>query len=276
VQATERYVLFGHPASHSWSPFIHGLFARAQGQPLDYRLVDVVPERFRSVALEFFASGGRGANVTVPHKLAAAELTNGLTPRAQRAGAVNTLALRGGSVLLGDNTDGTGLVADLMNNLGIALKGRRLLLLGAGGAVRGVLAPLLEEGPDVVMIANRTVSRAAELATAFEDLGTLTSGSFEDAGESDWDVVINATSAGLSGQVPPLPESIVRPDSVCYDMSYSRSETPFQRWAAERGVQRSFQGWGMLVEQAAEAYLLWRGVRPDTAPVRGALATLST
>jgi shikimate dehydrogenase len=276
VQAIDRYVLFGHPASHSWSPFIHGLFARELGQPLDYQLVDVAPERFRSVALEFFASGGRGANVTVPHKLAAAELTNGLTPRAQRAGAVNTLAIRGGSVLLGDNTDGTGLVADLVKNLGVRLKGRRLLVLGAGGAVRGVLAPLLEEGPDIIMIANRTVSRAAELAKAFDDLGKLTSGSFEDAGQSDWDVVINATSAGLGGQVPPLPDSIVRPDSVCYDMSYSRADTPFQGWAAGRGVQRAYQGWGMLVEQAAEAYLLWRGVRPDTGPVRGALATLPT
>lgn len=271
----DRYVLFGHPVSHSWSPFIHGLFARELGQPLDYQLVDVAPERFRSVALEFFAGGGCGANVTVPHKLAAAELTNGLTPRAQRAGAVNTLAIRGGSVLLGDNTDGTGLVADMKGNLGIKLKGRKLLVLGAGGAARGVLAPLLGEGPDVVMIANRTVSRATELAKAFEDLGNLASGSFEDAGESDWDVVINATSTGLSGQVPPVPESIVRPDSICYDMSYSRNDTPFQRWATARGVQRAYQGWGMLVEQAAEAYLLWRGVRPDTGPVRGALATLS-
>jgi shikimate dehydrogenase len=271
----DRYALFGHPASHSWSPFIHGLFAREQGRPLDYQLVDVVPDRFRSVALEFFASGGCGANITVPHKLAAAELTNGLTPRAQRAGAVNTLAIRGGSVLLGDNTDGAGLVADMSANLGIRLEGRRLLMLGAGGAVRGVLAPLLEQRPDVVMIANRTVARAEELARAFGDLGKLESGSFDDAGESAWDVVINATSAGLSGAIPPLPDSIIRPDSVCYDMSYSRAATPFQCWATERGVQRAYQGWGMLVEQAAEAYLLWRGVRPDTAPVRGALATLS-
>ena len=274
MPAAERYVLFGHPASHSWSPFIHGLFARSLGQTIDYQLIDVAPERFRSVALEFFAGGGRGANVTVPHKLAAAELANGLTPRAQRAGAVNTLAIRGGSVLLGDNTDGAGLVADLVNNLGVVLKRRKVLLLGAGGAVRGVLAPLLEEGPDVVMIANRSVDRAAELARAFEDLGQLRSGNFEDAGQSAWDVVINATSAGLSGQVPPVPDSIVRPDSLCYDMSYSRSATPFQRWASERGVQHAYQGWGMLVEQAAEAYLLWRGVRPDTGPVRGALATL--
>jgi shikimate dehydrogenase len=270
----DRYVLFGHPVSHSWSPFIHSLFARELGHTIDYQLLDVAPERFRSVALEFFAGGGRGANVTVPHKLAAAELANGLTPRAQRAGAVNTLAIRGGTVLLGDNTDGAGLVVDLVNNLGAPLKGRKLLMLGAGGAARGVLAPVLEEAPAVVMIANRTVARAEELARAFDDLGTVTAGGFEDAGESCWDVVINATSAGLGGQVLPLPDSIVRPDSVCYDMSYSRTDTPFQRWATARGVVRAHQGWGMLVEQAAEAYLLWRGVRPDTAPVRDALAGL--
>jgi shikimate dehydrogenase len=274
MSAPDRYVLFGHPVSHSWSPFIHSLFARALGHAIDYQLLDVAPERFRPVALEFFAGGGRGANVTVPHKLAAAELANGLTPRAQRAGAVNTLAIRGGTVLLGDNTDGAGLVADLVNNLGVSLKGRKVLVLGAGGAVRGVLAPVLEEAPAVVMIANRTVARAEELARAFGDLGTITAGRFEDAGESCWDIVINATSAGLGGQAPTLPESIVRPDSVCYDLSYSRVDTPFQRWAASRGVARAYQGWGMLVEQAAEAYLLWRGIRPDTAPVRGALANL--
>lgn len=270
----DRYVLFGHPVSHSWSPFIHGLFARQLGHEIDYQLRDVAPEAFRMAALEFFAGGGSGANITVPHKLAAAELANSLTPRAERAGAVNTLAFRGDDGVLGDNTDGAGLVADLRRNLGVALAGSRILLLGAGGAVRGVLGPLLAEGPSRVLIANRTAARATELATAFTDLGPVEGGSFAAAGGSGWDLVINATSAGLGGELPDLPSSAIRADSVCYDMSYSRSATPFQQWAGAQGAIRTHQGWGMLVEQAAESYLLWRGVRPDTAPVLAALARL--
>jgi shikimate dehydrogenase len=274
VPGPDRYVLFGHPVSHSWSPFIHGLFARQLGHEIDYQLMDVAPPRFRAVVLEFFDSGGRGANVTVPHKLAAAELANDLTERARRAEAVNTLAMREDNSLLGDNTDGAGLVADLIGNLGVRLSGRSLLILGAGGAVRGVLAPLLAEGPARVMIANRTVSRASQLAGAFADLGAITAGSFGDSGRNSWDIVINATSAGLSGQAPDLPDAAIHAETVCYDMSYSRTDTPFQRWAATRGVVHTHQGWGMLVEQAAETYLLWRGVRPDTGAVRAALAQL--
>jgi shikimate dehydrogenase len=274
MKDAERFVVFGHPVSHSWSPFIHGLFARQFGHAVDYRLADVDAEHFRKAALEFFAGGGRGANVTVPHKLAAAELANKLTARAKRAGAVNTLALRDGSMLLGDNTDGVGLVTDLTANLGIALKRRRLLILGAGGAVRGILAPLLAERPGEVMIANRTVRRARELAASFEDLAPVTAGSFEDAGRGGWDLVINATSTSLAGDVVELPARAIGPETVCYDLAYSRQQTPFQRWALERGTRHSYQGWGMLVEQAAESYLLWHGVRPATAPVLGALATL--
>ena len=270
----DRYVLFGHPVSHSWSPFIHGLFARQFGHDIEYHLVDVEPERFRMVALEFFAAGGRGANVTLPHKLAAAELANELTPRAQRAAAVNTLALRAGNNVLGDNTDGVGLVADLQNNLGIHVAGRSVLMLGAGGAVRGVLGSLLAQNPKRVLIVNRTTARAHDLASSFADLGTVSGGGFDAAGGRQWDLVINATSIGLSGGVPGLPEDALGPDTICYDISYSRSATPFQRWVTGLGVRQAYQGWGMLVEQAAESYLLWRGVRPDTAPVRGALATL--
>jgi shikimate dehydrogenase len=178
----DRYVLFGHPVSHSWSPFIHGLFARQFGHTIDYKLVDVEAEDFRKAALEFFSGGGRGANVTVPHKVAAAELANELTARAKRAGAVNTLALRDGDTLLGDNTDGVGLVTDLTVNIGFVLKRRRILILGAGGSVRGVLAPLLAEHPGRVFIANRTARRAEDLVAAFEDLGPLSSGSFDETG----------------------------------------------------------------------------------------------
>ncbi|MBS1201327.1 MAG: aroE [Proteobacteria bacterium] len=269
-----RYVLFGHPVSHSWSPFIHGLFARQHGHEIDYQLVDVGPERFRGAALEFFAGGGRGANVTVPHKVAAAELANELTPRAQRAGAVNTLALLEGSRLLGDNTDGVGLIADLSRNLGMALQHRRVLILGAGGAVRGVLAPLLAERPATVLIANRTSERAIQLAAAFADLGPVRGAAFQEAVGQRWDLVINATSASLGGGVPDIPAGVVTPWSTCYDLSYSRHDTPFQHWARQQGAAQAYQGWGMLVEQAAEAYLLWRGVRPDTGPVLEALATL--
>ena len=270
----EHYVLFGHPASHSWSPFIHGLFAQQFGHVVDYKLVDVEAGQFRKTALEFFAGGGRGANVTVPHKLAAAELANELTPRARRAGAVNTLSLRDGSTLVGDNTDGIGLVTDLTTNIGFALKRRRILILGAGGAVRGVLAPLLAEHPGRVFIANRTTRRAEELVAAFEDLGPVSAGRFSETTISDWDLVINATSTSLTGDVVELPERIIGPETVCYDLAYSRSPTPFQRWAQERGARQSYQGWGMLVEQAAESYLIWHGVRPATGPVLGALATL--
>jgi shikimate dehydrogenase len=270
----DRYVLFGHPVSHSWSPFIHGLFARQFGHAISYQLMDVEPGRFRGVALEFFAGGGQGSNVTLPHKLAAAELANELTPRARRAGAVNTLAIRPGNHLLGDNTDGTGLVVDLTRNLGATLAGSSILLLGAGGAARGALAPLLAERPARLHIANRTEKRAIELGRAFADLGPVSAGTFSSAGGQQWDVLINATSASLANCVPTLPAGILGPDSVCYDMAYSRNDTPFQRWAMQQGISRAYQGWGMLVEQAAESYLLWRGVRPDTTAVRAALATL--
>lgn len=270
----DRYMLFGHPVGHSWSPFIHGLFGRQLGHAVDYQLMDVAPARFRAVALEFFAGGGRGANVTVPHKLAAAELVNELTPRAARAGAVNAIAVKDGNALLGDNTDGAGLVVDLTRNLGISLQGRRILLIGAGGAVRGVLAPLLASHPSRVLIANRTPARADELARSFADLGPVSGGNFAAAGADAWDLIINATSASLSGEIPDLPAAVLGPHSVCYDMAYSRDDTPFQRWARERGVSHAYKGWGMLVEQAAESCLLWRGVRPQTGPVLEALAAL--
>jgi len=270
----DRYVLFGHPVSHSWSPFIHGMFARQTGASVDYRLVDVAPARFRKTVLEFFVGGGLGANVTLPHKPAAAELVNELTPRAARARAVNTIAVKPEDKLLGDNTDGAGLVTDLRQNLGVTLAGKRILLLGAGGAVRGVLAPLLAERPTLMLIANRTAGRAQDLAAEFADLGTIEGGGLDAAGSLAWDVVIHATSASLAGEVPELPRSALGPASVCYDMAYGRGDTPFQRWAAARGVRRAYKGWGMLVEQAAESWHLWRGSRPDTRPVLAALATL--
>lgn len=271
---SKRYLLFGHPVAHSWSPFIHGLFARQFGHAIEYRLADVSVTGFRKAVLDFFVGGGRGANVTLPHKQAAAEIVNELTPRAERAGAVNTIAARPGAKLLGDNTDGAGLVVDLRVNLGVPIKGSRILLLGAGGAVRGVLGPLLQERPAAVVVANRTPDKASELALEFTDLGNITGGGFDTIKLGRWDIVVNGTSASLVGEVPALPGGVFGPDTLGYDMAYGRGDTPFMEWAAARGAGRVCKGFGMLVEQAAESYLLWHGLRPSTAPVLAALDAL--
>jgi shikimate dehydrogenase len=269
-----RYVLFGHPVSHSWSPFIHGLFARQFDHVVDYKVQDVAPGSFRHAVIEFFVQGGGGANVTLPHKPAAAEIVNDLSARAERARAVNTLVRRSPTELYGENTDGAGLVVDLTRNLGVKLHGARLLILGAGGATRGVLAPLLEEEPREVRIANRTPERAQSLREDFSDLGEISASGFDGVEDRPWDIIINATAASLAGEVPELPARVVGRDTVCYDLAYGRGDTVFMRWAQERGSQHAYKGWGMLVEQAAEAYLLWHGVRPETKPVMGALLRL--
>ncbi|MGH8259090.1 MAG: shikimate dehydrogenase, partial [Steroidobacteraceae bacterium] len=189
-----------------------------------------------------------------------------LTPRARRAGAVNTLVLDSAAVL-GDNTDGAGLVRDLRDNLGLVVAKRRVLLAGAGGAARGVLAPLLELGPVEMVIASRTAERARALAADFEALGPVRGCAFDELSLGSFDLILNATSASLSGDVPAIPPAAVSATTVCYDMAYAKSDTAFVRWARERGCERAVQGWGMLVEQAAESFRIWRGVRPDTAPV---------
>jgi shikimate dehydrogenase len=273
MRAPDQYGVVGHPISHSWSPFIHGLFAKQTEQSLVYRLYDVAPENFRAYVLEFFTRGGRGLNVTVPHKEAAAELANELTVRADRAGAVNTLMLNAEHSILGDNTDGHGLVTDLQKNLGVGVSNERVLILGAGGATRGVVEPLLGLGPAELVVANRTAERAVNLASLFVDLGAIRGCGFEDVGDEPFDLVINATAAGLSGAVPNVAGSVIGSHTVCYDMSYSKSATPFVTWAIEQGCARAHKGWGMLVEQAAESFTLWRGVRPDTEAVLDALGT---
>lgn len=271
MNTPDQYGVVGHPIAHSLSPFIHGLFARQTGENLVYRLHDVRPEHFRSFVLEFFSRGGRGLNVTVPHKVAAAELANELTPRAERAGAANTLAMQDDNRILGDNTDGAGLVHDIRDNLGVSVARRRVLLVGAGGATRGVLAPLLILQPEEVIVANRTADRARQLAAQFADLGTIHGAGFDQLEGTPFDVVINATSASLAGEVPSVPASIIGRNTFCYDMAYGKTDTPFVRWALEHGATRAEQGWGMLVEQAAESFCLWRRVRPQTAPVLAAL-----
>jgi len=269
--AVDQYGVFGHPVAHSLSPFIHGVFARDTGQQMTYRAYDVAPEEFTERVAGFFADGGRGLNITLPHKIVAVEVVQELTARAAHAAAVNTLALQGDNVLLGDNTDGGGLVRDLCDNLGLIITQRRVLILGAGGATRGVLAPLLGLEPAIVVIANRTPERAEALAAAFADLGVTQGVGFEYVGETPFDLIINATSASLSGDIPPIPAGAIGPQTVCYDLAYGRSAMAFVRWAQQAGCVRAVQGLGMLVEQAAESFRLWRGVRPQTAPVLAAL-----
>jgi shikimate dehydrogenase len=266
----DRYGVFGHPVGHSLSPFIHAMFARETGQDMSYRPFDVPPEDLDARVRAFFAEGGSGLNITLPHKLAAVELATELTERAAHAAAVNTLALRDGKVL-GDNTDGIGLVRDLCDNLGVVITNRRVLVLGAGGATRGVLAPLLGLQPEELIIANRTADRAEALAAAFADLGDAHGVGFADVGDDAFDLVINATSASLSGEMPPLPPAAVGPQTVCYDLAYGKDATAFVKWAQSIGCAQALQGLGMLVEQAAESFHVWRGVRPQTASVRAAL-----
>lgn len=268
---TDQYGVAGHPVSHSWSPFIHGWFARESGQNMSYRLYDFQPAEFQARARQFFADGGRGLNITVPHKIAAVELATDLTSRAAHAGAVNTLALQDDGTILGDNTDGVGLVRDLRDNLGLELQGRRVLMLGAGGAARGALAPVLALGPDELVIANRTAEKAVELAEVFARLGAVQGVGLRYISGGAFDLIINTTSAALRGEMAPLPAALIGPQTLCYDMSYSTSSTPFVRWALTEGCKHVEQGWGMLVEQAAESFRIWRGIRPATAGVLAAL-----
>ena len=269
--AVDQYGVFGHPVGHSFSPFIHGVFARDTGQQMSYRAYDVEPQELGSRVQEFFGGGGRGLNITLPHKVAAVEVVQELTARAAHAAAVNTLVLQDDNIILGDNTDGAGLVRDLCDNLGVVITQRRLLILGAGGATRGVLAPLLGLQPAIAVIANRTPERAEALAAAFADLGVTQGVGFAYVGDTPFDLIINATSASLSGDIPPIPAGAVGPETVCYDLAYGRSAMAFVRWAQQSGCALAVQGLGMLVEQAAESFRLWRGVRPATAEVLAAL-----
>ncbi|MAO58280.1 MAG: shikimate dehydrogenase [Alcanivorax sp.] len=262
---SDRYAVFGNPVSHSRSPDIHHAFAAQRGEDLVYERIEAPVDGFPAAVTAFFDGGGRGANVTVPFKEEAHGLCGALTERARQAGAVNTLWRRDG-VLHGDNTDGAGLVADLRGQ-GWALAGKRLLVLGAGGAVRGVLGPLLAQAPAELVVANRTVARAETLVERFSGQGVALHASALEALNGRFDVIINAISAGLHGDMPALPEGLVGDATVAYDMVYGARPTPFMEWADAAGAAAGRDGLGMLVEQAAEAYQVWRGWRPDTAPV---------
>ena len=261
----DRYGVMGYPVAHSRSPVIHRLFALQTGQNMAYELLAVPPGELEQAVREFADAGGKGLNITLPHKTEALALADRLSERAERAGAVNTLDFRDGRIF-GDNTDGAGLMRDLTRNLGLAVADLDILILGAGGAVRGILGPLLAAGPRSVTIANRDVAKARELANEFSARVPVSARKFREV-SSACSLLVNATSAGLKGETPPWPEAAVGPDTFCYDLSYGLSPTPFSRWCVERGAARVVMGWGMLVEQAAESFFLWRGLRPDTGPV---------
>lgn len=263
---SDHYVVVGNPIAHSKSPQIHRMFAEQTQQAMSYERLLAPLDDFKNSILSFKASGGRGANITVPFKQEAFLLVTELTARAARAEAVNTL-LFDGEMILGDNTDGAGLLRDLTLNHGVEIVGRSVLVLGAGGAVRGILQPLLQHRPQAVIIANRTLAKAQELASSFDSGGiAVTASTYADL-QGPFDVIINGTSASLSGDVPPVPDSIFGPQTVVYDMMYGKEPTAFLQHAAQRGVARRIDGLGMLVEQAAEAFFLWRGLYPDTQPV---------
>lgn len=264
---TDRYGVIGQPIAHSKSPLIHRLFAEQTGQDIAYDPIEISPEALLQGVRNLFAQGYRGLNVTLPHKRGVLPLTARLTPRAEIAGAVNTLILRDGGLLEGDNTDGAGLVTDLCQNLGLSLATTRVLILGAGGAARGIVPALLATGPQEIVIANRTPAGATVLAKDFRRLGQLRACQFAEVAGERFDLIINATSAGVLGEALPFPPSLPRPETFCYDLSYAMQDTPFMVWARQQGARQVAQGWGMLVEQAAEAFFCWRGVRPQTQPL---------
>lgn len=263
---TDVYAVVGNPISHSKSPKIHHHFAELTGQDLLYKAILIEKGQFAEKVQKFFQYGGAGMNVTVPFKQDAFAFADELSERAKRAGAVNTLMKLPNGRIYADNTDGAGLVRDLTFNHKVEIRSKRLLLLGAGGAVRGVFQPLLEEGPAELVIANRTLSKAEELAQDFAALGSVSASSFEQLSGS-FDLIINGTSASLSGDLPPVPVAVLKPGTVTYDMMYGKGRTVFNQWAFANGVHKTLDGLGMLVEQAAEAFFLWRGLRPQTAEV---------
>ena len=267
MTAPDRYGVMGYPVSHSRSPVIHRLFAMQTGENIQYDLLQVTPDKLDAAVHQFQRAGGKGLNITAPHKSEVVKLCDHLSERAATAGAVNTLSFCEGEIR-GDNTDGVGLLRDLTLNHALAIENANILVLGAGGATRGIVGPLLEMQPASLCIANRTLDKAKALGEALNERFPEAACPFSRIPDSArYDLIINATSAGFKGETPPYPSAAVSPDTFCYDLSYGMSPTPFSAWAREQGAGKSVMGWGMLVEQAAESFFIWRGVRPDTAPI---------
>ncbi len=263
----DQYAVFGHPINHSKSPRIHHLFAQQTGQQINYQAQDVPAEKFDEAVDKFLSQGGKGLNCTVPLKELAYQRADVLSKRAKFSKAVNTLMLQKDGKLFGDNTDGIGLVADLTTNHSISLLNSRILILGAGGASRGILEPLMGESPQNITVANRTVEKARILSDEFAELGDITGCGFDALKNKQFDLILNATSASLTGEIPPIEASILAENTCCYDLAYSNQQTAFVKWGVEQGASICLDGLGMLVEQAAEAFNIWRGVRPKTSAV---------
>ena len=270
----DRYAVFGNPIEHSKSPFIHARFAEQSGQQLIYTAELVETGDFINAVARFAENNGKGLNITVPFKQDAWQLATQRSERAERAGAVNTLVINGIGDYFGDNTDGAGLVRDLIKNHRLVLEYSNILIVGAGGAVRGVIEPLLSSKPASLTIANRTKEKALQLAENFSDLGNIRGCGLDEFGTDSYDIIINGTSASLSGELPALPATLINENTFCYDMMYATEPTPFMRWAQQQGAKRVVDGKGMLVEQAAESFRIWRGCEPETAPVIEALGKL--
>lgn len=262
----DDYAVMGNPITHSKSPSIHTHFADQTQQSILYTAIHVDMGGFDQAVGNFVAAGGKGLNVTVPFKQEAWELVSERSERAERAGAVNTIKINDDK-LFGDNTDGVGLVNDLTINHAIELKNKNILLMGAGGAARGVLIPLLKENPASLFIANRTPDKAKDLAQDFSDAGNVAGGGYEHLPDQKFDVVINATAASLQGELPPLPDSLLNDNASCYDMMYAAKPTPFMEWAKAHNASKVLDGLGMLVEQAAESFNIWRNIKPETKTV---------
>jgi len=263
----DRYAVFGSPIKHSKSPRIHQLFAEQTHQSFEYTAQEVLAEQFKESVDAFFSQGGKGLNCTLPLKELAWAYADQNTERAKLSRAVNTLAVQADGSILGDNTDGCGLIADLIDNHDIYMKNLRILILGAGGATRGIIAPILEQSPHQLVIANRTLEKARNLAEGFCDFGTIIGCGFAEIQGHQFDLIINATSASLYDELPPLTDNLLAEAGVCYDLAYGKKPTSFVRWGVSHKAKKSLDGLGMLVEQAAEAFFLWRGVRPQTKPV---------
>lgn len=268
---TDMYAVMGNPIAHSKSPQIHAAFAAQTGQDMSYQALLVAEDGFAEAVDKFRQAGGKGLNITVPFKLQAWQLVNQRSERAEAAGAVNTIKFNDDGSMFADNTDGVGMVRDITINHQMTLRDRNVLMLGAGGAVQGVLLPLLAEKPASLIIANRTASKAVELAQRFADRGNIHGCGFDDLKDQRFDVIINGTAASLQGEVPPLHDNIFTSGALAYDMMYADKPTAFLAWAQQHGAAQCVDGLGMLVEQAAESFTLWRGVRPSTGAVIQAL-----
>ena len=264
---TDRYAVFGNPVEHSKSPQIHTMFAEQTRQSLIYTAELAEINQFETAVRQFIENNGKGLNVTVPFKQDAWSIAAKHSDRAARAGAVNTLVLQPDGSLYGDTTDGVGLVRDLMQNHHVQLQDKNILIVGAGGAVRGVLEAILDQRPASLVISNRTKEKAIQLAEDFSNLGNISGCGLDEIGDTHFDIVINGTSASLKGDLPPLPKTVFAENSCSYDMMYAAQETPFMQWSKKMGARTILDGLGMLVEQAAESFYIWRDVKPETKKV---------